>query len=235
LPRLIEKGEVDGVIILSGIAEQLRLLCRLGLPVVKLGSTFSDCHSVSAAHEEGVRLATEHLIALGHRRIAFIGHEVKIAPCESTLVEAAQKRLRGFRTAMKKAALPAQWIDSTLRESFPDYGARAFESLWEKSRGEITAVVCYNDTLAMGVLQAAQKLGLKVPRDLSVVGFDNVSQDYHFEPCLASVHFDRHQMGVRAVEILMQAREASNSAPAHIQEKLPVAFVAGATTAPPPA
>ncbi len=189
---------------------------------------------MSASHEVGNRLATEHLIELGHRRIAFIGHEVKIAPDEFTLVEAAQKRLKGFRAAMKKAALPVEFVDNTLCDSFSEDGARAFKSLWKTSRGKITAVVCYINTMAMGVLQAAQRLGLKVPRDLSVVSFDNVSADFNFKPRLASIHFDRTLVGRRAVEILMQTRNDDRRSENFIVDELPVTFVAGSTTAPPP-
>lgn len=234
LPRLIEKGEVDGVIMLSGWPEHFRVIQGLKLPIVKLGSSFSGAHSVSARHYDGVFAATSHLIRLGHTKIAFIGHDARLGPDESTLADAARRRLAGFRAAMENANLSTPFVDATLRESFPEYGARAFQSLWEYSRASITAVVCYNDTMAMGVISQARELGLRVPEDLSVAGFDNISQPYGFEPQIASVHFSRFQMGVRAVEILMKVRDSSADEIAeYFQEELPVEFVPGATTAVP--
>ena len=141
---------------------------------------------------------------------------------------------------MQKAKLPVKHVDCSLRDSFPEDGARAFIALWKQSTKKITAVVCYNDTLAMGVIQAAQEMGLAVPKDLSVVGFDAISTRFAFEPFISSVGYDRGLMGKRAVEILMQVRESvngrSDEAIQHgkmIQEELPVHFVEGATTAPP--
>src|SRR5690606_3327667 len=134
------------------------------------------------------------------------------------------------------ANLPVVFVENSLLESFPEEGARTFRALWEQSGHSLTAVVCYNDTLAMGVIQAARKMGVKVPQDLSVVGFDAVSPRYSFEPFITSVGFDRVLMGKRAVEILMQYREGevlSLHKSTFIDEELPVHFVEGATTAPP--
>jgi DNA-binding LacI/PurR family transcriptional regulator len=89
----------------------------------------------------------------------------------------------------------------------------------------------------MGVVQAAQQMGLAVPRDLSVVGFDAVSDRFSFLPFITSVGYDRVLMGRRAVEILLQCRHGNTDSPKgknkFIREVLPVYFVEGATTAPP--
>jgi len=237
LPRMIEKEEVDGIIMLNSKTSQLDTLQSLHLPVVKLGSCYPGMHSISAEHYEGTRMATACLVESGHRQIAYIGHDTSFDVHDSVLLEAAQKRFSGFQDVMEKAQMPVEYYDCTLRESYPEEGVRAFHSLWEQSGGKITAVVCYNDTIAMGVILAARQMGLEVPHDLSVVGFDAVSDRYLFEPFITSVGYDRVLMGKRAVEILMQYRQGDN-APAkeerqYIQEVLPVHFVEGATTAPP--
>jgi len=234
LPRLIEKEEVDGVIMLTGYAQQLKRVRQGSTPVVHMGSAIPLCHSVSTQSYQGILQATEHLINLGHRQIAFIGHDVNVGYEESIVLDTAKQRLAGFHDAMRKAGLPVEYVDSSLEESYLEYGARAFEALWEKSDASITGLVCYNDRLAMGAIQSAQKIGLKIPTDLSVVGFDDVSFNYGFEPRITSVRYDRFQMGVRAVEILMQVREGKDGEGApYIQEELPVEFVEGVTTAQP--
>lgn len=234
LPRLIEKGEVDGVIMLSGWPEHFAAIRRLHLPIIKIATSFPGCHSVSPQHQAGMALATSHLIEQGHRTIAFIGHATSLSSEESTLLAAARQRFAGYCAAMRQANLPVEYYDCSLRESFPAEGARAFQELWRQSAGRITAVVCYNDTMAMGVIQAARQLGLNVPAQLSVVGFDAVSTRYEFEPIVTSIGYDRAQMGARTVEILMQLRQAGAAGREKlIRNELPVYLAAGATTAPP--
>jgi DNA-binding LacI/PurR family transcriptional regulator len=234
MPRLIEKGEVDGVIMLSSNAEHFRAINRLNLPIVKIGSSYPSVHSVSAEHYRGIYLVTSHLTGLGHRNLAFIGHDINRSPDDSTLADAAAKRLAGFRGAMSEVSGTQSYEECTLRDSYPEDGERSFVKLWERSKGTITGVVCYNDTLAIGVVNAAQKMGLQVPRDLSVVGFDNISQSFKFEPHITSAHFDRHQMGIRSVEIVLKMREFSgNTESQYIRDELLVKLVEGATTAAP--
>ncbi len=234
MPRLIEKGEVDGVIMLSSNAEHFKVISQLNLPIVKIGSSYPSVHSVSAQHYRGVYLATSHLTGLGHRNLAFIGHDIARGPDDSTLANAAKQRLAGFRAAMSEISSAQGYEECTLRDSFPEDGVRSFKILWERSRGTITGVVCYNDTLAIGVVTAAKEMGLHVPEDLSVVGFDNISQSFGFEPPITSVHFDRHLMGSRSVDIVLKMREWNGEGePEYIRDELPVTLVEGATTAPP--
>lgn len=234
LPRLIEKGEVDGVIMLSSNAEHFKVINQLNLPIVKIGSSYPSVHSVSAQHHRGVYLATSHLTSLGHRNLAFIGHDTTRGTDDSTLANAATQRLAGFRAAMGEVSSAQSYEECTLRDSYPEDGARSFRKLWEQSQGTLTGVICYNDTLAMGVVTAAKEMGLCVPRDLSVVGFDNISQSFGFEPQITSVHFDRHLMGSRSVEIVLKMRECNGDGEVdYIQDELPVSFVEGATSAPP--
>jgi LacI family transcriptional regulator len=237
LPRLIEKQEVDGAITVSSSVETLSALKHLDFPVVHLGSAAPGIHSVSAEHYRGTALVTSHLLDLGHRQVAYIGYDVKRMPDESVLADAAKERFRSFCEVMETSGIAVKYAASSLSKSFPEYGARAFEALWKQSRHGLTAVVCYNDTLAMGVVQAAQQMGLAVPRDLSVVGFDAVSDRFSFLPFITSAGYDRVLMGRRAVEILLQCRHGNILSPKgknkFIREVLPVHFVEGATTAPP--
>lgn len=237
LPRMIEKQEVDGIIMLNSKTSQLNALQSLNLPIVKLGSCYTGVHSISAEDYEGTRMTTACLVESGHRQIAYIGHDTSFDVPDSVLLEAAQKRFSGFQAVMEKAQIPVEYYDCTLRESYPEEGVRAFHSLWEQSGGKITAVVCYNDTIAMGVILAARQMGLEVPSDLSVVGFDAVSDRYLFEPFITSVGYDRRQMGKRAVEILTRHRRGEEKLAKEQQEfareVFAVHFVEGATTAPP--
>ena len=233
MPRLITKGEVDGVIMVSGRLHYLDAFRQLDIPVVKTGSMPPDCDTVTAQDREGIYEATSHLIGLGHTQIGFIGHAVDATYEESILVDNAKERLAGYLEAMAKANLPTPYIETPPCGGVLADGAAGIKKLWQESQGALTAVVCYNDTMAMGAIQAAQEMGLRVPGDVSVTGFDNISQHYDATTVVSSVDYDRRRIGVRAVEILMEAQSAPEKKKEFVLEKIPTQFVEGNTTAPP--
>lgn len=231
VPRWIEKGEVDGVIMLSSNVEHFQVVKQFNLPVVAIGSAYPLTHNVSAGHYQGTYFSTSHLLSLGHRCIGYIGHDTLLGPEESALTDAAVQRLAGFQAAMSEVSSTLAFVDTSLRDSFPSEGEQAFERLWQQSGGALTGIVCYNDTLAIGAVAAATKLGLQVPGDLSVVGFDNISRHFELAPQITSISFDRHLMGSRSVEIILKMREQnSESVMGYIRDELPVRLVEAQTT-----
>lgn len=233
MPRLITKGEVDGIVMVSGRPNFLDAFRQLNIPVVKTGSSPPDCDAVTAQDREGIYQATAHLIGLGHTQIGFIGPAVNATYEESILVDNAKERLAGYVQAMKEANLAATYIATPPCTGIVSDGVESFKKLWHESQGSLTAVVCYNDTIARGAIQAAQGKGLSIPGDLSVTGFDNISKHYDATTVVSSVDYDRHQIGVRAVEVLMQVRDAGEARTEFILEKIPTVFREGNTTAMP--
>ena len=238
LPRLLEQGEVDGVIPLASTLESLHHIMACGLPVTKIISVYESDHNhnVLIDNKTGTEEATRHLIKLGHRHIAYIGHRIARDVSDSTLLGAARERYAGYEQAMQEAGLSLQYVAATLVEQSMAAAGAAMDRLWEQSHGEITAVVAYNDVMAMGIVRSLQKRGLKVPEDVSVTGFDDVSMNFAFEPQLSSVRYDRFNLGQRAVEVLFNSRpqwlagETMNL----VREVWPVEFVERGSTAPPP-
>ncbi|SDG60406.1 LacI family transcriptional regulator [Lentzea fradiae] len=180
-----------------------------GTPVVAV-----DPHTGRAAlptidsdNLHGGRLATEHLLALGHRRIALItGRED---------LKSAQQRETGYRGALASAGLPVD--ENLVRRG--DYEADiAAESarrlLREPDRP--TAVFAANDITAIAVIQAAQELGLRVPEDLAVVGFDNIPESALCTPPLTTVQQPIREMGHRAVELLVRLINGDEPTDTHI-------------------
>ncbi len=233
MPRLITKGEVDGIVMVSGRPNFLDAFRQLNIPVVKTGSSPPGCDTVMAQDREGIYQATSHLIGLGHTQIGFIGHAVEATVGESILIYNAKERLAGYLEAMKEADLPATFITTPPCQGYAGDGAKGFKRLWRESQGSLTAVVCYNDILAMGMIQAAQEMKLSVPGDVSVTGFDNISKHYDATTMVSSVDYDRRQIGIRAVEILMQVRDAGEARTEFVLEKIPTVFREGNTTAAP--
>jgi LacI family transcriptional regulator len=149
---------------------------------------------VGANHWSGARLATEHLIALGHRRIGVItGPEAWNATVD---------RLAGFRTALANAGLPDPSPDLVREGDFQEAGGyQAAQSLLNRP-DRPTAIFGFNDNMAVGALRAARERGLVVPRDLSVVGFDDAHIARLISPPLTTVRQPLREMGRVAASVL---------------------------------
>lgn len=158
--------------------------------------------------------ATEHLIAHGHRRIGFINGE--------PWMDAARDRLKGYRQALATADLP---FDATLVRDGDWMSGMGFEhalSLLQQPRPP-TAILCANDLMALGALEAAKQLGLAVPQTLSVVGYDDQEIARHAHPPLSTVLLPNFEMGQWAVERLLQeARIDRPLSPRHIKMDCPL-------------
>jgi DNA-binding LacI/PurR family transcriptional regulator len=225
LPWLIKEGWTDGVILL-GTHLHLHGLDELGVSVVALGSHLNKVPGLTPRDEEGAYLATRHLIELGHRRIAYLGPRQW---------QSAQERLTGYRRALLQAGLPhgPELIETTLDEPLIGMAQSGIAQLLDRTK--FTALVCHNDPVAMGAIQYALAKGLQVPRDLSVTGFDDVTEQYHFQPEVTSVAFAGTEMGRRAVQILCEVIEKSGEVeePVAVHETFPVTLQVRASTAPP--
>ncbi len=196
--KLIRERHVDGIV-LSGPRSDDQELIRIkaeGEPIVLLGQlpgtgiAFVDVDNVG-----GARLATQHLIDLGHRRIAIITN----APIAYT---ASYDRLCGYRLALESAGI--NYDDSLVHYGYftPESGFQAMESLLA-SQPLPTAVFVASDTVALGALQAIRKAGLSVPQDLALVGFDDIPLSAFIDPPLTTVRLPAFGLGWGAAEMLI--------------------------------
>lgn len=196
---------------LSGSDALVDAAADAGLPFVMVDPV--DTHhrrmvSVGSSNWAGARAATDHLIALGHRRIAWVG-----GPDGS---DAARDRLYGYRAALDAAGIE---VDSALvRSGRFDVGtgmlhARELLSMPTPP----TAIMAADDELAVGVLAAAHELGLRVPEDLSVTGFDDTPQSTWTNPPLTTVHQHLDGMGRIAVQTVVAMSSGRNPASRRIE------------------
>jgi len=163
--------------------------------------------SVTVANERGADAVTRHLIQLGHRRIGIITGPLHLTNSE--------QRLRGFRRAMAEAELPIP--PECIQESgFDVSGGRAKAMLLLRLLPRPTAIFAANDMIAMGVLEAARGLGLQCPKDISIVGFDDLEFASLLNPSLASVFQPGYQLGATAARLLMDRVQGDHGAPRHI-------------------
>lgn len=192
-------GTTDGALLIlpSESNEELLRVRESGYPFVVIDNTYPldpDIPIVGAAHWSGARMATEHLLRLGHRRIAAVtGHHSWVASSD---------RLAGFQTALIQAGIterPLIYEGDFLVES--GHGAAYdFLSLPEPP----TAVFAFNDNMAIGVMQAARELGVDVPGDLSVIGFDDMDLAQALAPALTTVWQPLQEMGRAASSLLFR-------------------------------
>jgi LacI family transcriptional regulator len=169
---------------------------EVGIPVVAVDPHTGDSGvpTVASDNLHGARLATEHLLELGHRRIGFIAGRPDL--------QSARLRQRGYELALSQAGLlvdPGLVAEGGFEQELSHEAALRLLTVADPP----TAIFAANDLSAMGVLTAAAELGLEVPADLSVVGFDNVPESVMAEPPLTTVEQPIQLMGRRAVEMLL--------------------------------
>ncbi|MDT0194805.1 LacI family DNA-binding transcriptional regulator [Arthrobacter sp. AB6] len=214
---------VDGIAVLVPHADTLLALeeMRLTVPVVAVGSLGSS--SVSGAmvdQRRGAQLAVEHLISRGHRRIGHIA-----GPQDWT---DGSERAEGWREALRAADL----ADDLLVQG--DWSAGSgYEAGRQLAAGRTaTALFVGNDQMALGVLRAFAEAGVRVPDDVSVVGFDDQPESGYFTPPLTTVRQDFEELGRRCMDIMLKEIEAGAGVSSTV---VTPELVLRASTAPPAA
>jgi LacI family transcriptional regulator len=213
LPGLPGQDDVNAAILIlpPEDGEALIALSRTGFPFVVVDPRTPpppDIAAVSAAHFSGARAVADHLIGHGHRDIGVI------AGPEEWL--ASDARLAGHRAALAQAGILL--APERLRHVEPTTaaGRRAAADLLDRAPRP-TAVVCFNDKVAVGTLQAARERGLRVPEDLSIAGFDDIDLSQATDPPLTTVRQPLQEMGRIAVTHLMRVLEGHQPEALHIE------------------
>jgi LacI family transcriptional regulator len=197
LDTLLER-RVDGVILATPTGPAATLARRL--TAAKLKTTVVDrnlpglvADRVRIDHQAGARIAVEHLLELGHRRIACISGPSHF--------EVSRARVTGWRKALAKAGVEPK--EEWLLEG--DFQAAAGHDLARGllARGEVTAIFASNDLQGIGVLRAAAELGMAVPRALSVIGFDGIEMGAYTYPALTTVGYPIRSLGETAATVLL--------------------------------
>lgn len=197
--RMVDAGRNGMIVVTSAFsAAQLHAFRRRQIPVAvidPLNPPPADVVSVGATNWAGGKSATEHLLQLGHSRIAFLGGP-ETAECN-------QARLHGYMAALMAKDLtvkPAYIISGSFR---PEHGVRGLKELLRLPEPP-TAIFAASDSIALGVLSEARKNGLRVPEDLSIVGFDGTYQAEESIPPLTSVAQPLQEMGRAALRAVLR-------------------------------
>ncbi|SDK96618.1 transcriptional regulator, LacI family [Cryobacterium psychrotolerans] len=187
---------VEGIVVIAPQVRVFDVLAQLSIdvPYVTLQSTGRlDDHALSVDQIAGARLATRHLIDLGHRNIYHLA-----GPQDWIEAEA---RMRGFLDEMGARDVPT--TAPILGDWTADFGYHAGRELLRVR--DFTAIFSSNDQMALGLIHAAREAGLDVPGDLSVVGFDDIPEAAHFWPPLTTVRQDFPELGRRCIALLLRS------------------------------
>jgi len=214
---------------------------RRRLPLVFVdGDPRPGAASVVLDEREGARLAAQHLLDLGHRRIATFTINVRVPPGWAPDVATAAN---GFVARERQLGwvetLAAGGVTPVTYEVFDNTDLHASEGARDMFAGDAppTAVLCFSDLMAAAVVHAAEDAGLRVPQDVSVVGYDDAPLARRLRPTLTTVRQDFEAKGRAAARALTQsiARGRAGGAPDSAQHMIPVTLVVRDSTAPPPA
>lgn len=225
--EFLSRNLVDGLLLIAPVLEEqtIALLRQRKTPVVVIDPRRldTDLPRVTVDNYQGTRSAAEHLIGLGHRRIAYIGGDLDL--------ESSTVRFNGFRDAMLLAGLPVEEQLTAFCDFSYASGFRTASRLIEEQRP--SAIMTGADLIAFGAVDAARKHGLDVPGQLSVVGFDDLPQAAQSFPGLTTVRQPLHDMGQAAVRALMSIIDGNPPPTQHMQ--LPTSLVVRGTSAAPAA
>ncbi|USD66265.1 HTH-type transcriptional repressor PurR [Vibrio sp. SCSIO 43136] len=199
--RMLAEKRVDGILVMcSDLTEELHQMLDSHADIPKVvmdwGPESSGADKIIDNSEEGGYLATQYLIENGHTNIMCLSGHLEKAACK--------ERIAGFRRAMDKAGLPSD--DSKIIEgNFEcDTAVLAADKIIAMGEERPTAVFCFNDTMALGLMSRLQEKGIKVPEDVSVIGYDNIDLSGYFSPPLTTVHQPKRRVGKTAFELLLQ-------------------------------
>jgi LacI family transcriptional regulator len=223
----LRQHQVDGVLYATMYHRSVEVPAGLGAtPVVLVDAESSDPDVSSVVPDEvaGADAAMAELLDHGHRRIGFINNPEPIP--------AATRRLEGYKAALKRAGIG---VDPTLIVTAPSIGP---EGGYQAARRLLelparpTGLFCFRDLMAMGVYQAAMEAGLRIPQDLSIVGFDNMEFTAGLYPALTTVALPHYEMGSWGVEQLLALMESPTERAKQV--RLSGQLVRRRSVAPPP-
>ncbi len=208
-PRIIAgRGSVDGVVLAgANHVECVKAVAQMGVPCVSFGNNLVGCTSPaevdSVWYDEstGTREAVRYLAKLGHRHISFVGN---------LDLPWFVRNYGAFSKAMLDLGLSPTTLPTGDLQDDAAVGEKAVDAMLVSGE-PATALLAGNDTIAMSVMQALAKRGVRVPRDVSVVGFDDCPRSRECDPGLTTIHVPKEELGAECARLLLEKIEGRDS------------------------
>ncbi|MEZ5696857.1 MAG: LacI family DNA-binding transcriptional regulator [Sphingomonadaceae bacterium] len=218
----VDRNQADGMIVIGTTANQpawdyFREIGKTGQPIVYWGSPLGDLDWVSSDNQQGARMAAQHLIDCGYRKIACIG-------AGETRQRQFAERVETYRAVMEEAGLKA--LPIPVEEGFErdEQGRRAIAEMIAQGQ-EFDAVFAVCDAIGFGVLEGLRAAGISVPDNVGVIGFDGLQAGEHTSPPLATIEPDFASAGAKLVEAVL------DQSPDQPTRRVPVRLLARGSTA----
>lgn len=216
IDRILTTSMVSGLLVVPNLQplDPLVQLTRDGLPVVVVNTlgTPVDLPSVTVDNYAGAVTAIEHLLQLGHERIACVQGLMQFQCC--------QDRYRGYLDTLRKAGIQPDPELTKAGEFSPDTARACSRELFAlPKRRRPTAVFAHSDVTAYAVMKAAADAGLRIPEEVSVIGFDDIESAAQIPPPLTTIHQPFAEMGRRAAELLISAVRVGDSATSDVHAR----------------
>lgn len=198
--ELLSRQSLAGVITSYAVTERIPVafsdLLRATKPAVLVDGLSPDHDCVETDNRLGVQLALDHLVELGHRRVAFVAGQI--------LTKGVRERIDSFRSILAERGLPCEPPQVQISVEADDLAGEEAAHTLLSLRDTPTAALCMNDLVARGVMRVARDRGVRCPDDLSVVGFDDLDFARHLDPPLTTVRQPVEDIGRAAVDLLLE-------------------------------
>lgn len=204
LPNAIKSNDVDGIIFYGDIDPLIiNAIKKFDIPfiIVDTHSPNINMLSVSSDYEVASYTATKYLTSLGHSQIAYLGN--------SRLTQYNDQTFTGFKKAIEesKIVLPVSWIQFDANDEISAY--KCMEKIF--SYGQLpTAVFCSADIYAIGAMKCLKNHSIKIPKDISLIGIDDIILSQYIDPPLTTIKIDKVEMGRIAIDLLIKKIEKIN-------------------------
>lgn len=215
---------VDGIVVICSdrMDEQVQELMQSDIPIVVVDMDSANCSVVYSDNTEGARMAVNYLYELGHRAIAHIAGDSSI--------DAGAARVKGYELAMHALDLPIQPGYLVNAGFFSvEEGKQAMEKLLQLASPP-TAVFVAGDQMAIGAIEAVHEHGLRVPEDISIIGYDDIEMIKYITPKLTTIRQDTDIIGEAAAELLIEQMTAKERRTE--RRVIPVTLIERASCAP---
>ena len=214
--EMLQERKVDGIIVITGsLTDETLLQLAQRLPVVVTGRKLSGANlfSIDFDNVSGMYLAVRHLLDLGHRRIAYISGPLNNPD--------AAARLEGYRQGLAHAGISPDPELIIMSDFLETGGQKSMQALLD-SRAQFSAVIAANDQMAYGARLILHRAGLRVPEDISLVGFDDLFHSAYTLPPLTSVRLSAYVIGKAAAEAMVGLLRGARPLPQSTAAKLVV-------------
>ena len=227
--RMLQR-KVDGVAIMTSEMEDhlIRTFARRHIPLVFMDTAASGpfVHVIRIDYKAGVDLAMQHLFELKHKDIAFISGPLSLG--------SAQIRARAFHEALadRGVTAPAVWIQEG--DHRVEGGAQAMSRILQSGKQRPTAVLASNDLTAIGAMGAIREAGLRIPEDISIIGFDGIELSAYTQPALTTLQVPRGELAELAFRSLLNHKSSPGKKLSAKERTIQPTLVVRGTTATPP-